>query len=73
MIYDQEEIKSEAVNYFRQQLNGDHVSQGEELLQHIPRLITMAENDLLDQFPTIEEVHKVAEEMDGKSITGPDA
>lgn len=33
-------IKEEGINYFREQLNGDHSSQGDELLLHIPRLIS---------------------------------
>lgn len=42
------------------------------MLQHIPRLINEDDNEALDQFPTLEEVQKVIEEMDGNSAIGPD-
>lgn len=72
LLIEQDETKVEAINYFKLYLNGDHESQGEELLQHIPRFLSREDRDLLDQFPTIEEIKGDVEEIDGNSSAGPD-
>lgn len=63
MLQGQEEIRRAAVAYFQDQLSGDHVSQGDDLLCHIPTLISKEDNHLLDSFPTMEEVHKVIKSL----------
>lgn len=72
MIIDLESIKKAAVDYFQEQLSGDHVSTGEEMLSNIPMMITEEDNAILDCFPTIEEVHKLIGELDANSTAGPD-
>lgn len=66
------EIQAEAICYFSQQPNGDHVFEGEEILQHIPRLITMEDNEVLHTFPSLEEIHKVELEMSRNIAACPD-
>lgn len=39
-LTDQAEIIQEVVSYFNTQLNGDHHSQGDNLLEHIPYLLS---------------------------------
>lgn len=53
------------------QLNSDHQTQGEDLLQHIPSLLTGEESDCFDQFPAMEEIQRVIEYMDANSCSGP--
>lgn len=58
MIKEKVDFNVTAVSYFKFQLNGVHLSQGEEILQHIPELITEDDNKTLDQPPSMEEIHK---------------
>lgn len=44
----------------------------ETILENIPKLISEEDNNALDQPPSIEEIHRVIEEMDGSSAIGPD-
>lgn len=67
-----DDIICEEVNYFRQQLNGDHTSQREEPLLNIPRLLFEEDSTALDQPPSLEEIQAVIESMDNNSSAGPD-
>lgn len=42
------------------------------MLPHIPKIIGEEDNRALDDFPTLDDVHKVIEEMDEYSTAGPD-
>lgn len=53
MLTDQKEIWNAAMSYFKDQLFGNHVSQGVSLLTHSPRMVTEDDNKLLDCFPSI--------------------
>lgn len=65
-----EDIKNEAICNFQSQLNGTHVSIGEDMLEHIPRMITEDQNDKLDAFPTMDEIHSTVLSMNSNSATG---
>lgn len=53
-------------------MNEDHISQGEDLRQQIPRMISNEDNESLNQFPSTEEIKISVDEMDNKSLAGPD-
>lgn len=67
----QKDIEAAAIDYFHFQLNGSHVSGG-ELLQHIPSIVSTEQNELLTDFPSMEEIHTTIKSMNGNSVIGPD-
>lgn len=69
---DQEEIRSATTSCFKDQLCGDHVSQGDDLVSHILMMVTEEDNTLLSSFRIMDEVEKIAEELDANSTAGPD-
>lgn len=60
------------MEYFQNQLSKDHVSQGDDILCHIPTMISAEDNQALDVFPSIEEVQKVIYSLDPNNTAGPD-
>lgn len=72
MLSTYDEIKSEAVVSFRNQLNSDHVIKSEELLNNQPSLIFAEANDVLSAFPSDEEIYQVINDMNPNSSAGPD-
>src|SRR5206468_2945682 len=66
------EIEQEAVHAYQKQLNGQSSSQGDILLNSIPQLISADDNNMLCDFPSLEEIKEVVFEMNGSSAAGPD-
>lgn len=67
-----EDISTEGVASFQKELNGDHISSGDELLQNIPTIVTDAHNAFLIAFPSTDEVYNIVQDMDENSVAGPD-
>ncbi|XP_071906091.1 uncharacterized protein [Coffea arabica] len=68
----EEEIGAEAVRYFEDLFTAQHVASSSTLLNHIPKILTVEENDLLEQVPSEEEIRSTVFAMDGDSTPGPD-
>src|SRR4051812_49342619 len=67
-----EEIKNEVVLAFHTQLNGDYISSDDSLLEFIPHVISLQQQELLEQCPTEEEILNVIKSLSENSIAGPD-
>src|SRR5436305_14901947 len=62
-ITNSNEIKDTAINSFQSQLNGFHNIEADYVLDFIPPLITNDQNELLIEFPMIDEDYNVIESM----------
>src|SRR5204863_10094382 len=65
-------ISNLAIQSFKNQLNGNHQLGAEHIFEYIPKKITPAQNDMLSEFPTLEELHSVILDMNKDSAAGPD-
>ncbi|XP_071921792.1 uncharacterized protein [Coffea arabica] len=66
-----EDIASEAIAYFSDLFSGTS-RPASDMLHLIPPVVSGEDNRILDEAPTIEEVHRVVKAMDGDSAAGPD-
>ncbi|VFQ69892.1 unnamed protein product [Cuscuta campestris] len=71
-IHNKEELKEEAINFFKAQFSADHCPNLEPILQHIPTLITAEDDASITALPNLEEVKHTIWEMDANSTSGPD-
>src|SRR4051812_28153681 len=69
---DNDEIKQNAINTFKEQFNRPHTSEGDALLMEIPTIISQEEKEMLSRFPTIEEIKETIDGMNPNSAPGPD-
>lgn len=71
-ITDQSDIAQAAVAAFQTQLNGKSTIINEDLLSHIPKIISEEQNKIFELPPTLEEVYEVVKVLSMESTAGPD-
>nr|XP_027090446.1 uncharacterized protein LOC113711482 [Coffea arabica] len=71
-LEDEDSIGQEAVGFFHSLLTAEEVSDVDDLLVHIPRLVTEHQNDVLLGEVTMEEVKRVVFDLDKDSAPGMD-
>ena len=69
---DKDEIERLPIDSFKSQLNSQHMSEENDLLDNIPSLLNYEEKTALSKFPTLEELYEVIKSMDQNSAPGPD-
>lgn len=67
-----EDMAEEAVNFFQAQFHKDKVPTTFGILDHVPSMVEMGQNDNLIKQPTKEEVKKAVFGLNGDSVGGPD-
>ncbi|XP_019244407.1 PREDICTED: uncharacterized protein LOC109224275 [Nicotiana attenuata] len=67
-----EEIVDETVNFFQSQFTEDRVPNAFGILDHVPSMVNMLQNEELVKQPSKEEVKKEVFELNGDSAGGPD-
>ncbi|KAH0650293.1 hypothetical protein KY284_030205 [Solanum tuberosum] len=72
VITTSENIGAEAVSFFGEQFKEDNTHAGEEMLDIIPKIITVEQNNEMIRIPTTEEVKQVVFELNADSASGPD-
>lgn len=68
----EDEIATEAVQFFQKQSQQDMDSTDFSLLSHIPEMISEEDNSVLSALPDIEEVKTAVFRLNGDSTSGPD-
>lgn len=63
---------AEAVNFYTSLFAREDANNFDEILRHIPRLVSVIDNELLTQLPTLEEVKTAVWHLDPQSAAGPD-
>lgn len=71
-ITKQDDIISEAILAYKSQLNGRHVSEANNLLLHIPKLLTASDNEKLEALPTEAEIYDMIKSLPDDSTAGQD-
>ncbi|KAL2479297.1 Uncharacterized protein Adt_32263 [Abeliophyllum distichum] len=72
LIQSEDEIQKSAVDYFQNVLTKEPIEDSSELVESIPNLITLKDNNFLNGLPSIEEVKEVVFSLNKDSVAGPD-
>ncbi|XP_019251288.1 PREDICTED: uncharacterized protein LOC109230219 [Nicotiana attenuata] len=68
----QKDMAREAVEFFQAQFIEDRVPTNFDIIQYVPKLVSIEHNELLWQEPTMEEVKATVFGLNGDSASGPD-
>ncbi|VFQ60086.1 unnamed protein product [Cuscuta campestris] len=71
-LFQEEDIKNEAMEYFKNVFSSITLVDDQEILRHIPTLITTENNNSMTLIPEKEEIKKVVWELNPNAVSGPD-
>ncbi|WMV23932.1 hypothetical protein MTR67_017317 [Solanum verrucosum] len=71
-VQGEEKIAQAACDYYQQIFTGQNDRVDDRILQHIPTLVTPAQNEMMQAMPTLEELRQVVFAMNPSSAAGPD-
>ncbi|VFQ76999.1 unnamed protein product [Cuscuta campestris] len=71
-LFQEEDIKNEAVEYFKNVFSSITLVDDQEILRHIPTLITTEDNNSMTLIPKEEEIKKAVWELNPNAASGPD-